>query len=92
MRTLKEFTKTTLIGGVLIIPPVYLAALLLAKTVKGMLELLPSGWPLRSQLWSVCRLAGRHLQPLRHSIAKGRGASDTFQTAPTVWGAILTAC
>jgi uncharacterized membrane protein len=40
MRTLAEFTKTTLIGGVLIILPVYLAALLLAKTVKGMLELL----------------------------------------------------
>ena len=40
MRTLAEFTKTTLIGGVLIILPVYLAALLLAKTVKCMLELL----------------------------------------------------
>ena len=40
MRTLAEFTKTTLIGGVLIILPVYLAALLLAKTVKGILELL----------------------------------------------------
>jgi uncharacterized membrane protein len=40
MRTLAEFTKTTLIGGVLIILPLYLAALLLAKTVKGMLALL----------------------------------------------------
>lgn len=49
MRTLAEFTKTTLIGGVLIILPLYLAALLLAKTVKGMLALL-SPWPTRSQL------------------------------------------
>ena len=40
MRTLAEFTKTTLIGGVLIILPIYLVALLLAKTVKGMLALL----------------------------------------------------
>ena len=47
MRTLAEFTKTTLIGGVLIILPVYLAALLLAKTVKGILELLS---PVTSQI------------------------------------------
>ena len=40
MRTLADFTKTTMIGGVLIILPLYLAALLLAKTVKGMLALL----------------------------------------------------
>src|SRR5512132_4538590 len=47
MRTLAEFTKTTPIGGVLIILPVYLAALLLAKTVKGILELLS---PVTSQI------------------------------------------
>jgi uncharacterized membrane protein len=47
MRTLAEFTKTTLIGGVLIILPIYLAALLLAKTVKGILELLS---PVTSQI------------------------------------------
>jgi uncharacterized membrane protein len=40
MRTLAEFTKTTLIGGVLIILPIYVAVLLLAKAVKGLLELL----------------------------------------------------
>ena len=35
MKTLAEFTRTTLIGGLLIILPVYIAILLLAKTVKG---------------------------------------------------------
>jgi uncharacterized membrane protein len=40
MKTLAEFTKTTLIGGVLIILPIYLAVLLLAKMVKSLLALL----------------------------------------------------
>src|SRR5512134_1969593 len=40
MKTLAEFTRTTLIGGVLIILPIYLAVLLLAKMVKSLLALL----------------------------------------------------
>ena len=40
MKTLAEFTRTTLIGGLLIILPIYIAVLLLAKTVKGLLALL----------------------------------------------------
>jgi uncharacterized membrane protein len=40
MRTLAEFTKTTLIGGVLVILPIYIAMLLLAKMVMGLLALL----------------------------------------------------
>ena len=32
MKTLAEFTRTTLIGGLLIILPIYIAVLLLAKT------------------------------------------------------------
>ena len=40
MKTLAEFTRTTLIGGVLVILPLYIAVLLLAKTVKGLLALL----------------------------------------------------
>ncbi len=39
MKTLAEFTKTTLIGGVLIILPIYLSVLLLAKAVMGLLAL-----------------------------------------------------
>lgn len=34
-----EFTKTTLIGGLLVVLPVYFAVLLLAKTIKGVLAL-----------------------------------------------------
>src|SRR4051795_11069805 len=40
MKALAEFSRTTLIGGVLIILPVYIAVLLLAKTIKGLLGLL----------------------------------------------------
>ena len=40
MRALAEFTKTTLIGGILIILPIYVAVLLLAKAAKGLLEVL----------------------------------------------------
>jgi uncharacterized membrane protein len=40
MKTLAEFTKTTLIGGVLIILPIYVAVLLLAKAVNGLMALL----------------------------------------------------
>lgn len=39
MKTLAEFTKTTLIGGLLIILPVYLSVLLLAKAAMGLLAL-----------------------------------------------------
>jgi uncharacterized membrane protein len=39
MRTLAEFTKTTLIGGVLIILPIYISILLLAKAISGILNL-----------------------------------------------------
>ena len=47
MRTLAEFIKTTLIGGVLVILPVYIAVLLLAKMVTGLLALLK---PLTAQI------------------------------------------
>ena len=39
MRTLAEFTKTTLIGGVLIILPIYISILLIAKAVSGILNM-----------------------------------------------------
>lgn len=40
MKTLATFIKTTLVGGVLVIVPIYIALLLLAKTVSGLLALL----------------------------------------------------
>ncbi len=47
MKTLAEFTKTTLIGGLLIILPIYVTLLLLAKAVTGVLALLA---PVTAQL------------------------------------------
>jgi uncharacterized membrane protein len=40
MKALVEFGKTTLIGGVLIVLPIYVSLLLLAKAAKGLLALL----------------------------------------------------
>lgn len=40
MRGLAEFTKTTLIGGVLVILPIWISALLLLKAIGGILALL----------------------------------------------------
>ena len=40
MKGLAEFTKTTLIGGVLVVLPIYLAVLLLGKTLAGLLSLI----------------------------------------------------
>jgi len=69
-RSIAEFTKTTLIGGLLIVLPIYLAIILLVKVIKGALGLvapitdqIPSGVEFR-QLASIgivvgiCFLAG----------------------------------
>jgi uncharacterized membrane protein len=40
MKSLAELIKTTLIGGLLVVLPIYLSVLLLAKTVGGLLSLL----------------------------------------------------
>jgi uncharacterized membrane protein len=40
MKTLVIFAKTTLIGGILIVLPIYVSVLLLAKAVKGLLAIL----------------------------------------------------
>jgi uncharacterized membrane protein len=47
MKVLAEFTRTTLIGGVLVILPIYVTVLLLAKAVNGLLALLT---PVTTQL------------------------------------------
>jgi uncharacterized membrane protein len=47
MKVFAEFTRTTLIGGVLVILPIYVTVLLLAKAVKGLLALLT---PVTAQL------------------------------------------
>ncbi len=40
MQKIAEFTKTTLIGGVLVVLPIYLSVLLLIKTFSGIMALL----------------------------------------------------
>jgi uncharacterized membrane protein len=70
MKGLAEFTKTTLIGGLFVVLPIYLAILLLAKTLKGILALLspvtatiPAGTQFRQVIAAlivvaVCLVAG----------------------------------
>jgi len=40
MKALAEFTRTTLIGGILVLLPIYVAVLLLLKVLKGVMALL----------------------------------------------------
>ena len=70
MKGLAELTKTTLIGGLLVVLPIYLSVLLLAKTLAGVLALLspvtaaiPAGAQFRHVIailivLAVCLLAG----------------------------------
>jgi uncharacterized membrane protein len=70
MKGLAEFTKTTLIGGLLVVLPIYLSILLLAKTLSGILALLspvtaaiPAGEQFRQVIailivFAVCFVAG----------------------------------
>ena len=70
MKAIAEFTRTTLIGGLLVILPVYVSFILLAKTLGGVVALLspitaaiPAGVQFREVLailivLAVCFLAG----------------------------------
>lgn len=70
MKGLAELTKTTLIGGLLVVLPIYLSILLLAKTLSGILALLspvtaavPAGAQFKQLLallivFAVCLFAG----------------------------------
>ena len=70
MKGLAELTKTTLIGGLLVVLPIYLSILLLAKTLAGLMALLspvtaaiPAGAQFRQVIailimLAVCMLAG----------------------------------
>ena len=70
MKGLAELTKTTLIGGLLVVLPIYLSILLLAKTLAGILALLspvtaaiPAGAQFRQIIailivLAVCLVAG----------------------------------
>jgi uncharacterized membrane protein len=47
MKRIAEFTKTTLIGGLLVVLPIYISVLLLVKTLSGIMALLS---PVTAQL------------------------------------------
>jgi hypothetical protein len=47
MKRIAEFTKTTLIGGLLVVLPIYISVLLLVKTLSGIMSLLK---PVTAQL------------------------------------------
>jgi len=55
MRSIAEFTKTTLIGGLLIVLPLYVSILLLAKTLAGLMALVS---PVTSQIPASVHLRG----------------------------------
>jgi uncharacterized membrane protein len=88
MKTVAEFTKTTLIGGVLIILPIYIAVLLLAKTVKGLLALLapvaaqiPAGVEFRQILAIVLLVAICFVVGLIVRTGPGLRAKNAFERA-----------
>lgn len=86
MKTLAEFTKTTLIGGVLVILPIYIAVLLLAKTIKGMLALLapvtaqvPAGLQFRQIIAIVLLIAVCFVVGLVVRTGPGLRAKNAFE-------------
>jgi uncharacterized membrane protein len=88
MRRIAEFTKTTLIGGVLIVLPVYLSVLLLAKTISGILALLspvtaqiPADVELRSVIAIVILIAACFLAGLVVLTGPGLRAKNALEHA-----------
>jgi uncharacterized membrane protein len=94
MKALAEFTKTTLIGGVLIILPVYVSLLLLAKAVKGLLALvkpitagIPASLEFRQVLavlvlGAVCFIAGLIIRTGPGLRAKNAFEKAVFERLP----------
>jgi hypothetical protein len=80
MKGLAEFTKTTLIGGLLVVLPIYLSVLLLAKTLSDILALLspvtavvPAGGQFR-QVIAIPDSNGRRLRGRDRSPHRPRDA------------------
>jgi hypothetical protein len=76
MKSLAEFTKRTLIGGILIVLPVYTSLLLLAKAVTGLLALLKpitAGMPASLEFREVLA----NTTPIRDR--SGRCSSESYE-------------
>jgi uncharacterized membrane protein len=88
MKRLAAFTRTTLVGGVLVVLPAYLAVLLLAKGLQGVLGLLapvaaqlPAAVELRDALAAALLVAVCFLTGLVVRTGPGLRAVDAFQHA-----------
>lgn len=88
MKRIAAFARTTLIGGVLVVLPVYLAVLLLAKGLQGLLGLLapvaaqlPAAVELRGVLAALLLVAVCFLTGLIVRTGPGLRAVDAFQHA-----------
>jgi uncharacterized membrane protein len=94
MKGLAELTKTTLIGGLLVVLPIYLSVLLLAKTLAGVLALLspvtsaiPAGAQFRHVIailivFVVCLLAGSVVRTGVGLRAKNRFERSVLEKIP----------
>jgi uncharacterized membrane protein len=88
MRTLAEFTKTTLIGGILVILPIYVSLLLLIKAAMGLVALLkpitaeiPASVELRGVLAFLALLAVSFIAGLVVRTGPGLRAKNAFEQA-----------
>lgn len=88
MKRIAAFTRTTLIGGVLVVLPAYLTVLLLAKGLQGLLGLLapvaaqlPAAVELRGTLAAALLVAVCFVTGLVVRTGPGLRAVDAFQHA-----------
>ena len=88
MRAIAEFTKTTLIGGVLVLIPVYLSVLLLLKALGAIVALvapitggLPETLPLREVIAMVLLIAACFACGILVRTGPGLRAKNAFERA-----------
>jgi len=94
MKGLAELTKTTLIGGLLVVLPIYLSILLMIKTIAGVFALLspvteaiPAGTQFRQVIamviaLAVCLVAGLVVRTRRGLRAKNALERSVFAKIP----------
>jgi len=88
MKSIPEFTKTTLIGGLLVILPIYVSFILLAKTLGGVVALLspitaaiPAGVQFRQVVAILIVLAACFLAGLLVRTSSGARAKSALERA-----------
>jgi len=91
MRTIAEFTKTTLIGGILVLIPIYLSVLLLLKALGGVVALmapitggLPEHLPLREVISMLIIIAACFVCGVLVRTGPGLRAKDAFERGQEV--------